>query len=38
MSEKFGLDWKKFDHLRLQYFMEIMRAESKKAERDSKKK
>lgn len=35
MSEKFGLDWKKYDNERVSYFMEIMAAESKRGQRDS---
>lgn len=31
MSEKFGLDWKKYDVQRMTYFNEIMNSEMKRA-------
>lgn len=34
MSEKFGLDWKEYDHERMQTFMIIMGLKAERAQRE----
>jgi len=37
MSEKFGLDWKKYDSVRMEAFFYIMQCQAERDERESKK-
>jgi len=37
LSEKFGLDWQQYDHLRIAEFIKIMQLTSEREEREHKK-